>query len=260
MADLRKAKALFLHGGPGLNTAAERLWFGDTLPIHWWDQPASAEASPTPFSDLVAAALDELESLSEAAGGPVAIVAHSFGGQIAVALARAAPQHIRAMTLLGCPPEPSRPFLHLARRLLAAGYPHPGLEAALAQAQAGLDEARFFALVNACFPGGNFPDLYFGPGSTAARERFLALAPSLPPLDMATFAAVMRDRLQATELPPVTGFTGKVAVVLGRHDPVLSLDEDVPAWRRILPQAEIRVHDVGHITHLELPADLWWDE
>ena len=42
-------KMLFLHGGPGLHAAVERAWFGDSLPVLWWDQPAVAADDPAPF-------------------------------------------------------------------------------------------------------------------------------------------------------------------------------------------------------------------
>ena len=43
---------LFLHGGPGLHCAMEREWFGDSLPVSWWDQPAVA-GNPAPFHALL---------------------------------------------------------------------------------------------------------------------------------------------------------------------------------------------------------------
>lgn len=50
---------LYLHAGPGLTAALERQWFGEALPLQWWDQPAIAAPltrSPTAPCSLLHAA------------------------------------------------------------------------------------------------------------------------------------------------------------------------------------------------------------
>ena len=162
LAPMKIHNALFLHGGPGLHSKVEHTWFGDTLPILWWDQPAIAPAlagGPSPFRSLVAHAGRQLEALVESNGEPVDLIANSFGGQVAASLAREYPTLIRRITLLGCSPDPVRQFFLLARRLLEAGCEHPGLRDALAASEESCDESRFFAMVQACFPGGALPEI-----------------------------------------------------------------------------------------------------
>ena len=251
-------KMLFLHGGPGLHAAVERAWFGDSLPVLWWDQPAVAADDPAPFRTLVGHAAKQLQALAASRGGPVDLIAHSFGGQIAAALANEYPALIRRITLLGCaPPDPFRPFLLLGQRLLEAGYDRPGLQDAMKAAQETPDENRFAALIQACFPDPYIPGIYFGPGSAAAKDRYLTLARVAPPVDLPTFFAVMIESLHAPPLAQVEGFAGEVVALLGKHDPLLRVDEDIKRWREIFSQAQFKVMDAGHFLHLELPPEVW---
>ena len=195
---------LFLHGGPGLHCAVERAWFGDTLPILWWDQPGVA-GEPDPFRALVAHAGRQLEAMAESTGGQVNLIAHSFGGQIAAVLAREYPGLIRRITLLGSPPTPLHAFFNFARRLLENGYERPGLKDALAAAKEICDENRFAALIQACYPDSAIPAIYFGAHSAEARDRYFAVAGKTPPIDIATFFAVMREFLHAPHLTQANG-------------------------------------------------------
>lgn len=248
---------LFLHGGPGLHAAAERAWFGDALPILWWDQPAVAD-DPTPFRTLIAHAATQLEALADTAGGQIDLIAHSFGGQIAAALAGEHPALIRHITLLGCAPDPIHQFFLLARQLLEAGHEYPGLRDALTAAEENCDESCFFALVQACYPGGALPGIFFAPHSAGVRERYSAVAARTPPVDAATFFAVMQEFIHTPPPAQVTGYGGEVTILMGRHDPVLCVDKDSEKWRGVFPQAKLKVGDAGHIVHLELPPEAWF--
>ena len=259
-------KTLFLHGGPGLHAAVERAWFGNSLPVLWWDQPAIATDDPTPFHTLAGHAARQLQTLADSSGQQVDLVAHSYGCLIAAALASKHPALIRRITLLGCLSlNPFHPFLYLGHKLLEAGYERPGLQDAMRAAQESPDESRFTALIQACFPDPAIPDIYFGPGSVAAKDRYLALASAAPPIDVPTFFAVMFDRLRAPPQPRAEAcpehrrrrFDGEVTAILGKHDP-LHVEESSEKWREIFPQAQFKVMDAGHFLHLELPPEVWF--
>ena len=55
--------ALYLHGGPGLNCAVERAWFGDTYPILWWDQPRFPADAENAYQATLDAAAEKLAAL-----------------------------------------------------------------------------------------------------------------------------------------------------------------------------------------------------
>jgi pimeloyl-ACP methyl ester carboxylesterase len=253
----RDNRALFLHGGPGLNAGAERLWFGDSLPICWWDQPIVSGGSLAPFGQLVAVAADQLRAMADDTGELVALIAHSFGGQIAYALAREAPELVKSITLLGCVTDPFLPLFRLCRQM-AKIQSSPALEAAILDAETRLDQHSFESMVLSAAVHPAYPSVYFGPDSAAARDHFLALFATGSILNLETFLTVMNDLLNAPVLAPVGGFDGEVTLLLGRHDPLLAVDEDIVAWQRIFPQLQAQVVDCGHFVHLELPPEIWW--
>lgn len=249
---------LFLHGGPGLHCAVEREWFGDLLPIQWWDQPSVAGNS-TPFHTLVIHAAKQLEAMAGSSGEQVDLIAHSLGGQIAVALAREYPNLIRHITLLGCPHGRFRFFFQLARRLLETEHELPGLRDALAALEGNCNETSFFALIQACYPGGKLPDIYFGPHSAEVRNRYLSSLAKAPPVDFATFFAVMREFLNIQNSTQPTGYGGEVVVIMGKDDPLLDLDVDRQKWLGVFPQAKFKLMDAGHFLQFELSPDTWFN-
>ncbi len=252
-----KNKALFLHGGPGLHSAVERAWFGDTLPILWWDQPSVAGDS-TPLASMVANAGQQLKVMADSSGEKVDLIAHSFGGQIAVGLAREYPALISSITLLGCPHDRFSFFFLFARRILDAGNEQSGLRDALAAVNERCDESRFFALIGAMYPNGALPDIYFGPNSAEVRGRYFAMFGKAPPMDMATFFSVMQESLRTTTSTEPAEFGGRVEIMMGKDDPLLDLNEEKRKWLGVFPQAEFMLVDAGHFLQFELPPTVWF--
>lgn len=251
-------RTLFLHGGPGLSAEIERCWYGEALPICWWDQPLVTTDDASPFRSLVNAAHQQLQEMAEAAGGPIEVLAHSFAGQIAHALAHEAPQRVKSLTLLDCPVDPFIPLLRLCRCLLAS-EPNSPLAVALAKAESHLDAQTFQALTFACAGHPGYPAIYFGRGSAAARERYLALLPQVRFLDVASFLAIMNDLLQAPPLSPLPDYGGPVTLVMGSDDPLLAPELDHVGWQRIFPRLQVREVVSGHFVHLETAPEIWWD-
>jgi len=252
---------LFLHGGPGLNAGIERAWFQRRLPIHWWDQPVVLPGSTDPLGQLVAASQNQVRRMADAAGGPVSLVAHSFGAQIAIALAREIPSLIQCITLLGCAPTPFQPIFRLCRKLLKT-QASPTLEASLANAEADLNSHHFKAMVLAAATHPAYLPVHFGSDSNTVRDLFMAPFASGRLMNLETFLTVMNDLLgtpqQAQNQAQNERFDGEVRLVLGCQDPLLDRDEDIAAWRRVFPQLQHQVVDCGHFVHLELGPEVWW--
>lgn len=249
-------KTLFLHGGFGWHCAAEHVWFGDSLPVLWWDQPSVAEA-PEPYAALVKNAVNKIKAMSDTAGCQIDLIAHSFGGQIAATLATEQGELIRSITLLGCPPSPLAAFFNFAQRLLEATPEHPDLKEALSALEKHHDMGNLMALVQLCYPGGALPERYFAPGASDIKARYFDIASRTPALDIATFMAVMQDFLHTRTPAPAESYAGKVHLLMGRHDPLLSVIEDGEKWLKVFPRAKLEMHDAGHFLQLELPPDIW---
>lgn len=107
-------------------------------------------------------------------------------------------------------------------------------------------------------PSGTLPDTYFAPHSAEARDRYFAMAGKTPPLDIASYFAVMQEFLHAPNSTQAAEYGGEVNILMGRDDPLLDLDEDKHKWLAVFPQAEFKLVEAGHFLHLELPPEIWF--
>lgn len=249
---------LFLHGGPGLHARVERAWFGDALPIRWWDQPPSMPGDGAPMRALVAAAAGEVRALATAAGAPVSLVAHSFGGQVARDLADTIPDSIDRIVLLGCAFDPASAYLRFGAALMAAGAGTEELARALAAARARLDGDALLAVIAASFGTPAALRHYFAPRAETVAGRYIAELVAGMVIDFDTLAAILRDRHGHPPAISPSAFAGPVEVVFGDADPVCPPSADLAAWRQVFPQAETRIVASGHMIHVETPPEVWF--
>lgn len=251
-------RKLYLHAGPGLTAALERQWFGESLPVHWWDQPAVAATDPQPYRTLLATARRELVRLADPCGRPVDVIAHSFGGLLAFDLLAEAGEHIGALTLLAPATDPYRQLARLGARLAAGADAAPPLKTAVAQARRHRSRAHLQQLVAAILVTDHPLRPYWGPQADTARKRHEALAAEHFAFDAGTYLSVAWDRSsQAPRSPharPHAG--GPVRCLFGRRDPLLGPAERA-LWRRWLPHAEHRLVEAGHFLPFELPPAHW---
>lgn len=249
---------LYLHAGPGLSAAMERQWFGEELPVHWWDQPAVAATDAQPYRSLLDAARTELVRLTDAAGRPVDVIAHSFGGLLARDLLQLAGERIAALTLLAPATDPYRQLVALGARLAAAAQASPELRAISAEAARCRSRAHLQRLVAAVLATADPLRPYWSPHATAARARHEALAARHFTFDPDTYLRVVWDRIGQTPRPPFDRPHpgGPVRCLFGRWDPLLDAGERA-LWGRWLPHAEHRLVEAGHFLQFELPPRDW---
>jgi pimeloyl-ACP methyl ester carboxylesterase len=251
---------LFLHGGPGLCTLAERRLYGQSLPVHWWDQPRSVALFARPYGDLIEFALDEVDGLAEAAGGPVRIVAHSFGAPLALDVAMRVPDKIAALTLLAPVHDVGLAFTRVAQAVAKTGED----PAALLQARERyLDDPsnpdRLLALTRATMAVPNFLDVYWAPESCARRDWFYALMTEESLFDLAVFEAVLGDYAARGSVRPVAvPIDCPVRLVFGARDPAVVQHEDLAYWCSYPPQVTCSTLKTGHMIQLECPPSAWF--
>ena len=249
---------LFLHGGPGFHARVERAWFGDALPIRWWDQPPSLPRDDAPMRALVAAAAGEVRALAAAAGTPVSLVAHSFGGQVARDLADTIPDSIGRIVLLGCAFDPASAYLRFGEALMAAGSGTEELARALAAARARLGGDVLLAVVAASFGAPAALRHYFAPRAETVAGRYIAELVAGTVIDFDTLAAVLRDRHGHAPAISPSAFAGPVEFVFGDADPVCAPEADLAAWWRVFPQVDSRIVASGHMIHVETAPEAWF--
>lgn len=250
---------LFLHGGPGLSSIAERDLYGHTLPIHWWDQPRSVVLFARPFDALVEAAEDEIRMLADTTGRPVDLLAHSFGAHLALRLIARVPAHVGKLWLLAPVYDIGDAFVRLATRLLTRSPSSEPLLAALEEFKATGDYARFARLAAQVTSFANLFELYWSAGTNARSRWYLDLLARQNIVDPNAFEVIVRD-FWADPLPPLAPVPSvqKVQLVFGREDPLIDLNAERRIWTQLFPPAQCIELDTGHFVHLEAPASRWW--
>lgn len=135
---------LFLHGWGGRGSSFGPVWhyFARSFRVYAPDLPGFGESEGPPegwgvadYTAFVARFLEEMEA------GPVDLIAHSFGGRIALMLAARAPEKLRKMVLVGSAGiRLSLPWRARLRRGLFKALKRVAASPPLRQYQAGLLE------------------------------------------------------------------------------------------------------------------------
>jgi pimeloyl-ACP methyl ester carboxylesterase len=141
MSGSRTSRVLFLHGGPGLTCQLERDQYGDSLPVHCWDQPHFETDQSGAFDLLVDAAIEEVGRLRGLEEKPVALVASSFGAQLALALIARVPTKIGYLSIVGGILDLRTALVRLGLHVATQNH-DSSLAAASERAQQGTDSAR----------------------------------------------------------------------------------------------------------------------
>lgn len=253
---LSTVPSLFLHGGPGLSAIAERIAYGKTLPISWWDQPRSVTASDRPFDTLVEAAREE--ALAVAANGQVHLIGHSFGAVLAHRLSLCMPERIASLTLLAPAAELADVVIRLAAfvRTIMEG-PAP-LSVAGARLQG---EHRDFAaareMLDIIFSVPQFLDAYWSPWARAKQESYAALMQSQPVFDPGAFFAIAADAWSELGPPAVSAFDGPVDIIYGSADVLVDSAATLPMWQSAFKHVTSRTLRSGHMIQFECAPEDW---
>jgi pimeloyl-ACP methyl ester carboxylesterase len=112
-----EARWLLLHGTP----LTPQVWDGVTASLRERGPVWSPDVSAAPGRDNQAALAEHLVSTLAQDPGPLHVVGHSFGGQIAIDVALLVPQRVQTLTLLCSRDTPFEPFAAAADRLRHGG-------------------------------------------------------------------------------------------------------------------------------------------
>jgi pimeloyl-ACP methyl ester carboxylesterase len=212
---------LLLHGAGG--STRHWRWMRRELPP-WTptiavDLPGHGDSDGPMPGTLAEMAGGVRDAVTELGGGrPAAVVAHSFGGLVALQLALEHPDLVHALVLIGS-----------AGRIM----PHPELVRQLAVARA---DPEFF---RGAFTPGLDPD------------RIEVVLDDLSRVRVATPAAMF-----ATDLTGgLGGIRARTLVITARGDPVVSPRRS-RALAAAIPGARTAVLEGGHYLHLERPAEV----
>lgn len=240
--------ALYLQGGPGLNCAVERFWFGDSYSVLWWDQPRFPADTENAYQTTLDAAAEKLTELVALNDKPIHVIGWSFGARLALDLAHRAPDAIGALTLLAptlcLETAIDRIADHTALSLRPTEHRPRNHEEFMQRAMAVL----------------SIPDLfshYWAPTSAALFERHSTEAARTEWFDLPTFTALSREIINRPNSPQSTDHPYKIRIIVGRHDPYFDPEIDPKLWQYIFPEAAIQILDKGHMIPFEVPTADW---
>ena len=157
-------------------------------------------------------------------------VGNSLGGYLALALARIAPERVRALVLVGARVDADTPERREAREAMIELVEREGPEALWREMRPQLLSAN-------------------APPEVVERARRIALEQD--PQDLVQAIAVIRDRPDSSEL--VRRFGGPLLVAVGEHDKFFA-PEQARAVAESAPAGRFHVFgDAGHLPGLERP-------
>ena len=249
-------KNIFLHMGPGSNAQVESLLLRDLYPnTLFWDQPAQ-HTSEDAFKNLVLAAQKEITTLAARNNGPIKVIGHSFGGHILHQLTLLCPEHIASCTLFSTGYDIVEGFYNLLKIIGQSSETTQDLKNRI-QEHLVINPTptvqNFWSCISLVAQDPAFFRFYWP--QPAQFEKYVKLASSTPPMDMLTFQNVINDFLTnfySPKIPTKSSWTNPVQIIFGNKDPLLNLEHEVSIWKKIFPQAQIKVQEnSGHFTHLE---------
>lgn len=252
--------ALYLQGGPGLNCAIERVWFGENYPVLWWDQPRFFADAENAYQLTLDAAAEKLAELHATQRKPIHVIGWSFGARLALDLAHRAPEAIGTLTLLAPSLCLETAFNRLAHYLLTRGasIPTSVSPASSSNNRANNHEDFMLRVINTLSTPNLFSH-YWAPTSGAQFARHSKEAASTNWFDLDTFSAVSRDIIKRPIAPLSTGRITCIRILAGRHDPYFDPKTDIDFWKTIFPEASIRIENGGHMLPFEILATEWLD-
>lgn len=244
--------ALYLHGGPGLNCAVERVWFGESCPVLWWDQPRFPADAENAYQATLDAAAEKLAELHATQGKPIHLIGWSFGARLAIDLAHRNHEAIGPLILLAPTFCLETAFGRMARYLAPTHLINTKPSVNKAKNHGDFMQQAMTLL--------STPDLfshYWAPGSQDLFVRHAVEASNVDWFDLPTFTAVSREIIQREAIPLPVGNVRSVRILAGRHDPYFAPDADFILWKKLFPAATIRIVDSSHMLPFEISETEW---
>jgi pimeloyl-ACP methyl ester carboxylesterase len=248
---------IFLAGGPGFGSAAERLFLSpflrEQVNFLWFDQLGTAEA-PAHAPELITwrnLVADVAQLIREEVGAPVHILAHCAGLLTVNELVRSHRELIRGVTVVA--PEGSVVgFKTIVRGQIASGrLDLSRLDAALRErldrffdsSAAGWSGAEIMLILELYAQTEDWFGFYWrNPQARALFDDLSRESPFAPE----TFVRLATEHLQQMGRVPPDYSGVPVQLICGEGDPVSVWEEQGPHMKRLIPHAEVTIIPDGH--------------
>ncbi|HVL69946.1 MAG TPA: alpha/beta hydrolase [Vicinamibacterales bacterium] len=253
---------VFVHGGPGLHSEAERRTLGPLLDtagvrVEFWNEPSSLRGAPAVSSGWFQRISASLRNSARAAE-PLTLVAHSAGAHAALQLLRER-RHADDAVVLIVPSLPLHGTLLRILRLATVLYaPHaPELADRLSALAASSSRVMDPPLREALELAVGAPELlrhYWGDDTAFARFAAVLQEPEWG-FDIEAFFSVLSELAAHEQQVTATPLEHRSTLIYGAQDPIFDASETLPQVRRLLPAVTVDRFPGGHWPHLERPEE-----
>lgn len=259
---------LFIHGGPGLNSYAEETLLGPQFKardaiIEFWNEPSRLRPSKDIFSpeNAFCNAYSSLETQFirlHKQFGLIHLIAHSFGTQYVVRLAKNHPEKLASVTLIAPGLAIDITFknvMHLAQKDLTT------IDLRLAdQLRNALEKTKNLAdpaMIDGLLCSLQDPLLFSHYWSQKkSHETWMDLVNSQTEaaFDLESFLAILKT-IEPIDFDSPLSQSFRVRVYFGRLDPIADQTHEKALLNRLFRNAEVTILDhCSHFAHLEDPA------
>ena len=258
---------LFLHGGPGMNSFAERAIVGPLFDIrghdaYFWNEPSRLRPAGDAFHAVDAFvqwfASAERAVVAFSAPGSLLLIAHSWAAVPAIEIARRHPDRVAGLVLVAPTTDLFAAFsraLRLAQQDLAADQPQiaAGIAACLARTRSLGDDSLREGLRLAFHDPKLFTHYWADPVQFEASVAAMSCPEAQ--FDAESFFAVLDDFDERwTSLRSEAPLTMPALVVWGARDLITPFAETRAGVLAEIPHATVEVFDDGgHFVHLDRP-------
>lgn len=245
--------------GPGFHAQIEADFFAESKPeIDFWNQPLVGDRGDS-LSTLSQQVIEKLKVLkSDNNNKPVDLIAHSVGGLLALNVLKTDASLVQSCHFFSTGVNYPQLFLNLMKVLSKkTSVPEQAKDAirAFRDKYSEITPQNLLEAAGILMTIPEFTRFYWA--SAEKYDRYQEVALKYAPLDVQTFLSVSSNILdQYPSLVEPSPFKGEVNITLGEKDPLLDLKEESKIWKRVFPQAKLKIMPgVGHFVHYE--AGLW---
>lgn len=257
---LPSSSTLFLHFGPGGNCLVERAMFAGNLAIEWWDQPSFVIGDKEALKKLRQAAVDKIRDMHGLTQKKITLIANSYGAHLATAVIPQVKDLIEQVVILGSQAKISSSYENLAQFLLIQNPKNNELKDASLAFEKAKSWNTFQNLLGAISSVEGFMLNYWHKKDSNAFKLWLEIASQDKLMNFDSFLAIIQghfaegsfDQLASSET-----ISMPASYIYGSHDPLACEEEDVPQWKHIFPQLQIKQLECGHFVHLETSPQEW---
>ena len=248
-----KAKVVFVHGGPGLNSNPEKnlisqIYEQSGLEIHFWNEPRELQTDD-PYTFVKSSLIDYINSFN----APVTLLAHSWGCRLVIDCINEIESNVNGACFIS----PAVDFKNADRKICKLGKEILNNQKAstekikkfLAVKTDDLDEIRFEALAEA-FCSNYFVKNFINEENMKGYFQYLTDENEFRASDMIS----IRRSMELAPTSPTRRVKLPTTAIFGKLDPIFTKSSESKVLEEVFSNLKpIELEDQSHYCHIEKP-------